>query len=443
MRGSGGQQEPGIRGSAVPATLRGWPLLIVRATWLALAAICLGIFVAAILVRLAQPGEFFMDGVSTLSITIALGFTARSYATFSTACDVLTATAYCVVAALIFRRKSAERGPLLIAMVLVLAGTAGTETFTVAAPLPAPLARLNWGLIAAAALLFMGFLFPDGRFVPRWAPLAWPAWLATPAAWMWMGASSPLDGTAIAGWDWFTYILVLIGLPVYAQVHRYRRVSAPREREQAKWATLGFGGARLILAGLTIAGGLIKPWEGIDPRYFLINTLMVRLATLLIPLAIGVAILRSRLYDIDVLINRALVYTTLTALLGLAYAGGVASLQLAIGGRIGGSAQLPIVASTLGTFALAQPLRRRIQFVIDRRFYRRKYDAARVVAAFGITLQQETDLDRLRASLLATVGETMQPDSVSLWLRAAASAVQLRPLPPAALRRNVSVTPER
>ena len=138
-----------------------------------------------------------------------------------------------------------------------------------------------------------------------------------------------------------------------------------------------------------------------------------------IPFCIGIALLRYHLWDIDVLINRTLVYGLLTGLLGALYAGLILGLE-SLAGLFGGQATsnpLVLVISTLAIYVLFQPLRRRIQALIDRRFYRRKYDAAKIVAAFSATLRQEVDLDQVREQLLAVVQETMQPTHVSLWLR--------------------------
>ena len=138
---------------------------------------------------------------------------------------------------------------------------------------------------------------------------------------------------------------------------------------------------------------------------------------LVIPLSFGFAILRARLWDIDVLINRTLVYGTLTVLLALVYFGLIFVLQSLLRGIMSQNNDVVIVVSTLAIAALFQPLRQRIQQIIDRRFYRRKYNAAKIVEAFSATLRNEVDLDQLREHLITVVQDTMQPAHVSLWLR--------------------------
>ena len=153
-----------------------------------------------------------------------------------------------------------------------------------------------------------------------------------------------------------------------------------------------------------------------SPFILSLASALVPLTMLLIPLSIGVAVLRSGLFDIDVVINRALVYGSLTATLVLVYVGGVVGLQRLLAPLFGESNQLAIVASTLAIAALFNPLRRRIQRIIDRRFYRKKYDVRRTLEDFSARLRDETDLEQLNADLLSVISTTMQPAPVSLWL---------------------------
>jgi len=154
-----------------------------------------------------------------------------------------------------------------------------------------------------------------------------------------------------------------------------------------------------------------------SPFVLLLIGYVIPLVMLLIPLSVGMAMLRSGLFDIDRVINRALVYGALTASLILVYVGSVVSLQYGLRSVSGGSSQLAIVASTLAIAALFTPLRRRIQGFIDRRFYREKYDARKTLAAFSSRLRDETDLEALSDDLVAVARETVQPAHVSFWLR--------------------------
>jgi hypothetical protein len=217
----------------------------------------------------------------------------------------------------------------------------------------------------------------------------------------------------------FRYLTLLgdFAIIVVVQLYRYLRVSSPLQRQQTKWVVFG-----LAVPGIVIIVGygllfffpaLYEPGSVYLPALYVVSAFL----GLLIPLSFGFAMLRSRLWDIDVFINRTLVYGTLTVILTAIYVGLVIGLQALLRGIISQDSSVAIVISTLAIAALVQPLRRRNQRIIDRRFYRSKYDAAKIIEAFSATLRQEVDLDQLRERLLTVVQETMQPAHVSLWLR--------------------------
>jgi hypothetical protein len=210
----------------------------------------------------------------------------------------------------------------------------------------------------------------------------------------------------------FGLLLSLVAI----QVYRYRRVSSPAQRQQTKWVVYGIAVAIVGFLLVITVGFELSLHLGIIA--VLIGNGLLNLFLLIIPLSIGIAMLRSRLFDIDVLINRTLVYGSLTVLLVGLYVGLILASQALVRGVIGNVSQPPllIVASTLVIAALFQPLRRRLQVIIDHRFYRRKYDATKILAAFSSTLRNEMDLEQLREQLLAVVQETMQPAHISLWV---------------------------
>ncbi len=287
---------------------------------------------------------------------------------------------------------------------------------------------LSWVSVPGVMLLlvFVPLYFPDGRLVsPRWRWLVWFALLfgvsealhsaLRPGEIQNSGIVNPLGIEALRPFLGLLDTLVLV--PYFALlfasaaslVVRFRR-SGSVERQQIKW---------LALAALSIPVWFLSnaPVEAAAPNlFFVVDALVV---SALIPLAAGIAILRYRLYDIDVVINRALVYGPLTAMLALVYFGGVTATQAVLQTLTGQEKlpQLAIVVSTLLIAALFTPFRHRIQSFIDRRFYRRKYDARKTLEAFSAKLRDETDLDALSNDLVGVVRETMQPAHVSLWLR--------------------------
>ncbi len=206
-----------------------------------------------------------------------------------------------------------------------------------------------------------------------------------------------------------------------ALLYRYRVISTPVERQQTKWIVYGLTATILLAIFWNLPPFLFPSFAQSGTLYDLALAVFDIFLLLPVILCVAIAILRYRLWDIDILINRTLVYLSLTAILALTYFVSVIVLQWLLSvftGQLSSGSQSPvvIVASTLGIAALFQPLRRRIQMIIDRRFYCSKYDAARTLAAFSVSLRDEVDLEQLREQLLAVVQETMQPTHVSLWL---------------------------
>jgi len=377
----------------------------------------------ALLQAVCQPGATCSYGWTPAELRQLqqAGFSPGFLAAYQIGWAVGTTLIYTALAALIFWRRSADRMALFCAYMLVLLG--GT-TYTLLLDIGLRTGAPAWywlvgglELLGQVSVPTFFLLFPSGRFVPRWTQwgvlvfvLYFVWYIFRPTAYL--GQLSGVIALVFAA-----LILGLVGL----QVYRYRRVSTFRERQQTKWVVFGLAVALGGFALFLILGTLFFPSDplsspGAGP---LIPTTLTDGLLLLIPISITFAILRSRLYDIDVIINRTLVYGSLTALLALAYFGlviGLGSLVRLFTGQVSQS-PVVIVASTLAIAALFQPLRHRLQKIVDRRFYRSKYDAAKTLEAFSATLRNEVDLNQLREHLLAVVQETMQPAHVSLWLR--------------------------
>jgi hypothetical protein len=281
------------------------------------------------------------------------------------------------------------------------------------------LSWIPWILVPSTFLLL---LFPDGRPLSRrWRPVAWCAALGIGGVFVTAGltpgrledypdVSNPfgLDSPVLDPLTGLAFLLIGVGLvgSSASLVVRFRRAHGV-PRQQIKW--LAFAG---VVAAVTFIAG-VGSYDAVGQD---IAYAAIMLSVLGLPVAAGIAILRHRLYDIDVVINRALVYAALTATLAGCYLGAVLLLQLVLSGVTEGSS-LAVAASTLAVAALFRPARARIQGAVDRRFYRRKYDAQRTLGVFSARLRDQVELDALSSDLRGVVRETLQPAHVSLWLR--------------------------
>ncbi len=411
--------------SMADTRLRGGWLVLARVVWVAVVVLTLGLFIASIPTTLADlhilctaascttSGQLTPDNVRELH---TWGLSMDFYATYIVVFIMVFAFGYFAVGAVLFWRKSDDRMALFASFTLVTFPMAFTEVLATLPP--------SWWLpvqfvsfLGSICIVLFFYLFPTGQFVPRWM-----RWLSIGVILYWGAKNffplSPLNPfTRFPMLDVLTFV-GFVGTMVVGQIYRYRRVSSLLQRQQTKWVVFGMSVAIGCYVGLVLLYGVFSlPPKG--PFADLIIFTATYFLLLLIPLSIVFAILRARLWDIDILINRTLVYATLTATLALIYFGLIFGLQSLMRGLIGqaGDNPLVIVISTLAIAVLFQPLRHRLQRVIDRRFFRRKYDAAQTLAAFSATLRHEVDLEQLREELRGVVEETMQPAHVSLWLR--------------------------
>jgi hypothetical protein len=401
-------------------------LTLARIGWLVIVVPTFALFIANIpayfvaLHHLHYPSQHVFRGQLTLADIHTLkswGLSLDFYAMCMVLASLLFQFSYAAVGVILFWRRSNDRVALLTSFALLMIPF-GFDYLTLQALAPA----WEWliptlSVLGNASIMLCAYVFPDGRFMPHWI-----RWLALFMICFWV--VSAIFPSWLLSPLFFNLILFgLIASTIIVQVYRYRNVSTPREQQQTKWVVYGISiaaignlGTRLlfvfVLAPLSQGTLLLAALE----------VLLVTCSMLVIPPTLGIAILRSRLWDIDVIINRTLVYAVLTAILALVYFGSIIVLQSLVNvltGQLSLWSQSPlvIVASTLAIATLFQPLRRRIQAIIDRRFYRSKYDAARTLAAFSATLRDEVDLDQLREALLKVIQETMQPSHVSLWLK--------------------------
>ena len=347
----------------------------------------------------------------------------------NTPLSIVAILAFVVVGGVIASRRPRHPIGWIYCASGLLIAVSGTTTawaqYGAAVPGVLPLAGIDFDAISGFTF-FAGFalpvtygllLFPDGRLPSsRWRVVAYEIALAYAVV---MGGNG-LSAAGVEAGD----AVALLGLgglilgmlaSIAALVRRWQRARAV-EREQLKWVGAAAAAMALMLLGLILretvgsALGLVpKADDGVD--FILFN-----LALCFIPVAVGIAVLRHRLYDIDVIINRALVYGVTTAGIAFAFFAGIVVLQALLRPVTSGS-ELAVAASTLISFALFQPFRRRVRETVDRRFYRSRYDAARTLDAFSMQLRDQVDLDSVRSDLVDAVERTVRPAHASLWLR--------------------------
>jgi hypothetical protein len=346
------------------------------------------------------------------------GLSGEQFRAYLLVLDWLTMVSFSTVAVVIFLRRSDDWVAMLVSLSMITYGATPMFIRNVVR-LPdmwtAPvLFVLAFGIGSSIICLLV---FPDGRFVPGWT-----RWLA---AVLCLWAISWHFFPALNPYTFSPWLTVAVLSPWYiggalSLMYRYMRVADPVQRKQTKWVVLGLVltvmGWSVVDLVFVVGAPAREPNSQQLVQHLLYTTILV-LVQLAVPLSFAIAILRYHLWDIDLLINRTLVYGILTAALIGLYFASVILLQGLFRAITGERSQLAIVGSTLAIAALFSPLRRWVQDVIDWRFYRRRYDAALALAAFSVVARNETDLDSLTRRLAQVIDETVQPEHVSFWLR--------------------------
>ena len=396
-----------------------------RAVWLFLAAITLVVHIVAVADQLRQPlptctqvdfecNPIYLSAEDLEQVEdTALQPAAVEALVF--AFNLVLGLGYIIVALFIFWRKSDDWMAMLLSLTLLTVGGAlfspSGYIFYATRPDWQTVVDLLVGL--SLALFFLSlYLFPDGRFVPRWTVFFIVLFTVL---YIPLGLGYRFNPEARA---WLLLMSLNLAAGIFAPIYRYIRVSGPVERQQSKWVAFGFFGALTVIFTWIVVAAFFPATEPrLGRTYFLLFAFpFVAVIGSLFPVCVAIAILRFRLWDIDVIINRTLVYGLLTAVLAAIYFVSVVIMQQLLRGLAGQESPLAVVIATLLIAALFAPLRRRVQDFIDRRFYRSKYDAEKTLARFALSVRDEVDLDELTAALLRAVEETMQPEGVALWL---------------------------
>jgi hypothetical protein len=404
---------------------RPW-LALARAGWIATAMMSVAILTGSVVVRLlafdtlapsSLPAGWTLEDLHTA--LIQLGLSMGFFIAYNLFAAYTIWLSFITIAAIIFWRRSDDRMALLVAFMLLTWPVSEADFGLLLATAPiwqTPIAIV--GTLGTVVFQLFFFLFPDARFAPRWTAVIFLVWapLVVLAAFF---PGSIFDRNIWPSWLALLAQVSLIVTSIMAQIYRYTRVSGPLERQQTKWVVFALTGLALTFLGYRLSGQIfpVLASPGIPGLLYLMATPLLLMTFLAIPISLGVAMMRYHLWDIDILIRRTLIYGALTAALSLVYFGSVVLLEQFLRNFSDQDSQLAIVASTLAIAALFNPLHHRVQDIIDRRFYRRKYDAEQTLAAFSTVVREEVALDSLIGQLIAVIEETIKPMQVTLWLQ--------------------------
>lgn len=394
--------------------------------WLATAALLTLLMALGLPARLAEL-RVVCDGATCPSLALtsgelallqARGIGTAVYAAFLLALDLLVALMFAALALLLFWRKRADWVGLAVSYAFLYIGTVFYSEIprALARAVPA-LAPLNAVLtaIGIVGFILIFYIFPDGRFAPR--ALRWLFALCVAVLVLeplLLPHAPQAASTSVAG----VVAATLGALGGFASlIYRYRYVANVTQRQQMKWVLAGFSGLLFASLSWILFAELFPLPAGPARLLFVASILPQYLLLSFFPLSLAIAMLRHGLWEIDLIIRRTLQYSLVSGTLALIYFGSVVLLQALLGSLLGARSPVVIVLSTLLIAALFRPLRQRVQDAIDRRYYRRRYDPAAVLAQFAQVCRDEAELEALAAALVTVIDETLQPTHISIWLR--------------------------
>ena len=400
-----------------------------RAVWVITFALLLLFFIGGIPYQFQEltipcdGGDCTVLKVTTEEIALLeeMGLSIRAFAGFHIFIELLIASTAGALGVFIFAFRFKDKVGVTLAFMLILIGLnfllETDAAFIAYNPQYAPTFSFLSGMTVIPLILLL-YTFPNGRFTPGWT-----AYFIIPFMIFMTVASFFYDFLAASIATTVDVILtgifvMMIVLGFVSQIYRYRRISTPSQQQQTKWVILGFSALIFVIVNYYLWYALFLPGPGLS-RLFLYTFGYAFFALFLVffPMTFVIAIVRHRLWDIDIIIRRTVQYAAVSAILVGIYYGSVVILQSFFAAVLGTQSPVTIVISTLIIAALFNPLRQRIQMIVDRRFYRQKYDAEQILAQFAQTARDEVELDQLKAGLVYTVQQTVQPDQISIWLK--------------------------
>lgn len=411
-------------------------VLIARIGWVAITLMLLTVFILGIPYRYDELRSvcntapcplFSLSSVEHAFLDVS-SFSVQEYAVFHIGLELFMALLMTAIAILFVFKFFDNRMGVLTAYFLVYLGYTFVQApyaFALQFPRFEPLFQL-FSNTGALIILLIVFVFPNGQFMSKWL------------RWLFIGAGIFLTGsfivqsvliseteqiqdeTTLSNFLAFTAFVLLMAMiiGIWSQIHRYRHMSTAIEKQQTKWVLLGFVSLMLSIFGWVV---FIEPAPSATVQsQLLFKTVIPIIIYFLVyffPISLAIAIVRHRLWDIDVIIRRTVQYSVVSILLAGTYFGSITILQRSVTAVSGTQSPLAIVLSTLLIAALFNPLRTRVQTVVDRRFFRQKYDAQQVLAQFAQTARDEVEMETLRSELVNVVQKTMQPEQITVWLR--------------------------